>query len=79
MRPEADDRTLVTAAQAGDRGAVETLLRRHYDRVYAICRRVVGSSRDADDATQEAMISIVRGLPRFDGRAAFSYWKFVVE
>jgi RNA polymerase sigma-70 factor, ECF subfamily len=72
----ADDRTLVTAAQAGDRRAIETLLRRHYDRVYAICRRVVGSSRDADDAAQEAMISIVRGLPRFDGRAAFSTWTY---
>ena len=72
----ADDRTLVTAAQAGDRRAIETLLRRHYDRVYSICRRVVGSSRDADDAAQEAMISIVRGLPRFDGRAAFSTWTY---
>jgi RNA polymerase sigma-70 factor (ECF subfamily) len=72
----ADDRTLVGAAQAGDRRAVEALLRRHYDRVYAICRRVVGSSRDADDAAQEAMISIVRGLSRFDGRAAFSTWTY---
>jgi RNA polymerase sigma-70 factor (ECF subfamily) len=72
----ADDRTLVSAAQAGDRRAVEALLRRHYDRVYAICRRVVGSSRDADDAAQEAMISIVRGLSRFDGRAAFSTWTY---
>jgi RNA polymerase sigma-70 factor (ECF subfamily) len=72
----ADDPTLVAAAQAGDRAAVESLLRRHYDRVHAICRRVVGSDRDADDAAQEAMISIVRGLPRFDGRAAFSTWTY---
>jgi RNA polymerase sigma-70 factor (ECF subfamily) len=71
-----DDRTLVSAAQAGDRRAVEALLRRHHDRIYAICRRVVGSSEDADDATQEAMISIVRGLARFDGRAAFSTWTY---
>ena len=55
---------------------MEALLRRHYDRVYAICRRVVGSNRDADDAAQEAMISIVRGLSRFDGRAAFSTWTY---
>ena len=63
----ADDRALVAAA----RQAIERprgLLRRHYDRVHAICRRIAGSSRDADDAAQEAMISIVRGLPRFDGR-----------
>jgi RNA polymerase sigma-70 factor, ECF subfamily len=28
------------------------------------------------DATQEALIAIVRGLPRFDGRAAFSTWAY---
>ena len=72
----ADDRTLVAAAQAGDRQALDTLLRRHYDRVHAVCRRIAGSSRDADDAAQEAMISIVRGLPRFDGRSAFSTWTY---
>jgi RNA polymerase sigma-70 factor (ECF subfamily) len=72
----ADDQALVAAAQAGDGNALDTLLRRHYDRVYAICRRIAGSRRDADDAAQEAMISIVRGLARFDGRAAFSTWTY---
>jgi RNA polymerase sigma-70 factor (ECF subfamily) len=72
----ADDRALVAAAQAGDRQALDALLRRHYDRVHAICRRIAGASRDADDAAQEAMISIVRGLTRFDGRSAFSTWTY---
>jgi RNA polymerase sigma-70 factor (ECF subfamily) len=71
-----DDLTLVAAAQAGDRQALDTLLRRHYDRVHAVCRRIAGGSRDADDAAQEAMIGIVRGLPRFDGRSAFSTWVY---
>lgn len=72
----ADDRVLVTAAQAGDTRALDELLRRHYDRVHAVCRRIAGSTRDADDAAQEAMISIVRGLPRFDGRSQFSTWAY---
>ena len=67
---ERDDRELVAAAQAGDRDALDTLLRRHYDLVHAVCRRIAGGTRDADDAAQEAMICIVRGLPRFDGRSA---------
>ena len=69
-----DDAALVAAAQAGDRAALDALLRRHYDRVHAVCRRIAGGSRDADDAAQEAMISIVRALDRFDGRSAFSTW-----
>jgi RNA polymerase sigma-70 factor, ECF subfamily len=72
----ADDATLVASAQSGDRDALEVLLRRHYDRVHAICRRIAGPTRDADDAAQEAMISIVRALGRFDGRAAFSTWTY---
>ncbi len=71
-----NDEGLVAAAQAGDRGALDALLRRHYDRVHAVCRRIAGSSRDADDAAQEAMIGIVRGLPRFDRRAQFSTWVY---
>ena len=38
-----DDGDLIDAAQAGDRQALDTLLRRHYDRVYAICRRMTGN------------------------------------
>ena len=66
----------MAAAQAGDRAALDALLRRHYDRIHAVCRRLTGSTTDADDAAQEAMISIVRGIDRFDGRAAFSTWAY---
>jgi RNA polymerase sigma-70 factor (ECF subfamily) len=74
VRAERDDRELVLAAQQGERRALEELLARHVDRIHAICRRVIGTARDADDAAQEAMIRIVRGLDGFDGRSAFSTW-----
>jgi len=54
------------------------LLRRHHERIHALCRRLTGNDADAADATQEALIAIVRGLPRFDGRAAFSTWAYRV-
>jgi RNA polymerase sigma-70 factor, ECF subfamily len=71
-----DDATLVAAAQAGDRNALDQLLRRHYDRIHGVCRRIAGSTRDADDACQEALIKITRSLPRFDGRSAFGTWAY---
>ena len=58
------------------RTVVDQLLRRHYDRIYAVCRRVTGGTKDADDACQEALIKITRSLPRFDERAAFSTWAY---
>lgn len=54
------------------------MLRRHYDRIHAVCRRITGSAAEADDACQEALIKIVRSLPRFDGRSAFSTWAYRV-
>jgi RNA polymerase sigma-70 factor, ECF subfamily len=70
------DNELVTAAQGGDRGALDQLLRRHYDRVHAVCRRITGQEADAADAAQEAMIAIVRSLDRFDGRSSFGTWVY---
>jgi RNA polymerase sigma-70 factor (ECF subfamily) len=75
-RSEPSDAILVAAAQRGDRRALETLLERHHDRVRAVCWRLTGNAADADDATQEALIAVVRGLPRFDGRSAFTTWLF---
>jgi RNA polymerase sigma-70 factor (ECF subfamily) len=75
---DTDDRSLVAAARAGDRDALDTLLRRHHDRIHALCRRLIGNDADALDATQEALVAIVRGLPRFDGRAAFTTWAYRV-
>jgi RNA polymerase sigma-70 factor, ECF subfamily len=70
------DAELITAAMAGDRAAMDRLLRAHHDRVYAVCRRITGNDADAADATQEALISIVRSLGRFDGRSSFSTWAY---
>ncbi|MEQ8717852.1 MAG: RNA polymerase sigma factor [Acidimicrobiales bacterium] len=73
-----DDAALVASARSGDRAALEELLRRHHDRIWAICRRLAGNDADAADATQEALMAIVRGLDRFDGRARFTTWSYRV-
>jgi RNA polymerase sigma-70 factor, ECF subfamily len=75
---EAGDVELVAAAQAGDRDALEQLLRRHHDRIRALARRLCGNDADASDATQEALLAVVRGLGRFDQRAAFGTWVYRV-
>jgi RNA polymerase sigma-70 factor (ECF subfamily) len=73
-----DDRALVAAAQGGDKAALDALLRRHYDKLYAVCRRLTGDDADAADACQEGLVAIVRGLPRYDGRSSFGTWAYRV-
>ncbi len=71
-----DDEPLVAEARSGDTRALEALLRRHQDRLFAVCRRLTGSDADAADALQNALIAVVRGLPRFDGRSSFATWSY---
>jgi RNA polymerase sigma-70 factor (ECF subfamily) len=70
------DEELVRRAQGGDRGAVDTLLRRHYDTIRAVVHRIVINSHDAEDATQMALIAIARGINAFDGRSSLTTWMY---
>ncbi|MEY2565551.1 MAG: eukaryotic-like serine/threonine-protein kinase [Actinomycetota bacterium] len=72
------DEELAQDARRGDQQALEALLRRHHDRLHALCWRMTGNRADAADATQEALIAITRGLPRYDARARFGTWAYRV-
>jgi RNA polymerase sigma-70 factor (ECF subfamily) len=50
------------------------VLRDRIDRIHALCRRLCGNDADAEDATQDALLAVVRGLPGFDHRSAFDTW-----
>lgn len=68
----------VVSAQAGDPGAFSRLSARHHREIHHLCRRILGSGPDAEDAAQEAMLAAWRGLPGFHGRSSFRTWLFRV-
>ncbi|MEY4223082.1 MAG: hypothetical protein RIS33_16 [Actinomycetota bacterium] len=65
---------LVRRAINGDRAALDTVLREQYPRILTACRRLLGRHADADDAAQNALISIARNIGSFDQRSSFSTW-----
>ena len=73
-----DDVELVRSAQAGDEAALDTLFRRHHPRLRTLCLRLTGDHSDADDACQEALLALARGLAGFDGRSSFATWAYRV-
>ena len=73
-----DDIGLCKLARDGQRDALDALLRRHYERVFKICRRMCCSDADALDAAQETLINVTRRLDRFDGRSSFTTWLYRV-
>ena len=64
------DAELVAQWQAGDLGAFERLVRRHERRVFRLLYRMLGSREEAEDATQEAFLSLHRHGHRFRARGA---------
>ena len=75
---ETEEAGLIERARSGQSAAAEQLLRDHLPKISSICRRMCTSPSDAEDATQEAMIAIARGVRRFDGRSSFSTWVYRV-
>ena len=73
---KSEELRLVHLAQSGDHAALESLLRENYGKIYSICRKLAGNDADADDATQEALLSIVRKISSFKGESRFSTWAY---
>lgn len=67
---------LVARAKAGDESAFAALVEENQKKVYALALRMVGDPEDAADLAQEAFLSAWKGLPQFQGTAAFSTWLY---
>jgi len=71
------ERTLVEAAQQGDRAAFGQLYDHYLPKVYSrVCALV--PQTDAEDVTQEVFLSVARSIPRFHGSSAFSTWMHAI-
>jgi RNA polymerase sigma-70 factor, ECF subfamily len=67
---------LVADARAGDSDARRALYQQHVDRVFRTVRGMLRSEADAEDATQDAMLTVLTSLHRFRPRpdARFAAW-----
>ena len=52
----------------------EALYRDHYRRVFGLCRRLLGRTAQAEDATQEVFVRAYRALDRYDSHQPFAAW-----
>ena len=70
----ASEPALVKAAQRGSSEAFAELFRRHWPRAHRAAWLVVHDATAAEDVAQEAFLSAVRALDRFDRRRPFGPW-----
>lgn len=69
-----DDRVLVLDFQAGNPEAFVEIHDRYGTLAHQVCRRFLPNAQDAEEAFQETMIRVFRGLYRFNGRYALGPW-----
>ena len=71
---------LIRRFQRGQPGAFDALFERYKDYVYRVAFFVTRNSGDAEEATQEAFLDLLRALPRIklDGPARFETWLYKI-
>jgi RNA polymerase sigma-70 factor (ECF subfamily) len=70
------DANLVVQAQAGDEGAFSILAGESWDRLYQLALRILRDGSMAEDATQQAVVSVWRRLPQLRDPARFEAWTY---
>jgi RNA polymerase sigma-70 factor (ECF subfamily) len=70
------DADLVVRAQRGDTEAFAGLASAFADRYLAVARRIVGDLNLAEDATQQALLSIWQDLPQLRDPSRFEAWSY---
>ena len=61
-------------AASGDRQAFERLYRKHVDRVFSLCARMVADRTRAEELTQDVFVRAWEKLKLFRGDSSFATW-----
>jgi RNA polymerase sigma-70 factor (ECF subfamily) len=76
MASQPDEAALIRAAQRGDSGAFESLVRTYDQNVLRLALNLLRSPEDARDVYQEAFLRVYKNLNAFRFDCAFSTWLY---
>ena len=75
---ETTDLDLVRGIKAGDPDAFERMVERYHARVYSLSYGVLRNAEDAEEATQDAFLTLYRKIGTFDDTKKFFSWFYRV-
>ncbi len=73
-----DEKELLEKAKAGDVESFEILIQAVRQKAYQIALSYLKNQEDAEDALQDSLLKIYRGLSRFQETSRFSTWVYRV-
>lgn len=75
---EPTDEALLDAARAGDKGALEGLLKRYQQKVYRFGMKMCRHPQDAEDVVQETLMAAARTVQSFRGSSSVTTWLYAI-
>lgn len=73
-----EDAQLMLRVREGDASAMESLIRKHQNSVYATVARMLNNGPDVEDIAQQVFIRIWRGAQSYEPSARFTTWMFTI-
>ena len=55
MRNNSDESTIIDQFKKGEKAAFEELVLKYQDRIYNLCRHMLGNGNEAEDAAQDTL------------------------
>jgi RNA polymerase sigma-70 factor (ECF subfamily) len=68
-----DEKGLIARLIEGDAAAFEFVVSQYHSTMLSVARAIIGEAF-ADEVVQEAWVSAIKALPRFEGRASLKTW-----
>lgn len=68
-----DEKALIAKLITGDATAFEYVVGQYHSTMLSVARAIIGEAF-ADEVVQEAWISVIKALPRFEGRSSLKSW-----
>jgi RNA polymerase sigma-70 factor, ECF subfamily len=72
----ADDLKIIKRFQDGDLPAFGDIVLKYQDRIYNLCRHMLGNANDAEDAAQDVFLKAYQALPKFQPEASVYTWLY---
>lgn len=73
-----DEKKLIDKIKQGDREAMDTLVKNHYQTIFAYCYRNTGDYHRSCDLTQEVFIKAISAIPAYKNNGTFKAWLFSI-
>jgi RNA polymerase sigma-70 factor (ECF subfamily) len=78
MGEPVDDAALVQRCLSGDGPALQALVHSVQSLVFGLCYRMLGDRQEAEDATQDVLLRVVRNLDRWDSARPLKPWVLTI-